>query len=123
MCRSPQDDNGYDISDYRDIDPLFGTLSDMEELIAEGKKHGIRIILDLVLNHSSDEHPWFIEAKKGKDNPYHDYYVWRDGVEGEYPNDMRACFGGPAWGVGTGVRTVLFSPVLREAAGLKLGKS
>ena len=97
VCRSPQDDNGYDISDYRDIDPLFGTLSDMEELIAEGKKHGIRIILDLVLNHSSDEHPWFLEAKKGKDNPYHDYYVWRDGVEGEYPNDMRACFGGPAW--------------------------
>ena len=85
VCRSPQDDNGYDISDYRDIDPLFGTLSDMEELIAEGKKHGIRIILDLVLNHSSDEHPWFLEAKKSKDNPYHDYYVWRDGVEGEYP--------------------------------------
>ena len=97
VCRSPQDDNGYDISDYRDIDPLFGTLSDMEELIAEGKKHSIRIILDLVLNHSSDEHPWFLEAKKGKGNPYHDYYVWRDGVEGEYPNDMRACFGGPAW--------------------------
>ena len=97
VCRSPQDDNGYDISDYRDIDPLFGTLSDMEELIAEGKKHGIRIILDLVLNHSSDEHPWFLEAKKSKDNPYHDYYVWRDGVEGEYPNDMRASFGGPAW--------------------------
>ena len=97
VCRSPQDDNGYDISDYRDIDPLFGTLSDMEELIAEGKKHSIRIILDLVLNHSSDEHPWFLEAKKSKDNPYHDYYVWRDGVEGEYPNDMRACFGGPAW--------------------------
>ena len=69
VCRSPQDDNGYDISDYRDIDPLFGTLSDMEELIAEGKKHGIRIILDLVLNHSSDEHPWFLEAKKSKDNP------------------------------------------------------
>ena len=63
VCRSPQDDNGYDISDYRDIDPLFGNLNDMEELIAEGKKRNIRIILDLVLNHSSDEHPWFIEAK------------------------------------------------------------
>ncbi len=97
VCRSPQDDNGYDISDYRDIDPLFGNLNDMEELIAEGKKRNIRIILDLVLNHSSDEHPWFIEAKKSKENPYHDYYVWRDGVEGEYPNDMRAAFGGPAW--------------------------
>ena len=97
VCKSPQDDNGYDISDYRDIDPMFGSLSDMEELIKEAKKRGIRILLDLVLNHSSDEHAWFIEAKKSKDNPYHDYYVWRDGVEGEYPNDMKACFGGPAW--------------------------
>lgn len=97
VCKSPQDDNGYDISDYQDIDPMFGSLSDMEELIQEAKKRGIRILLDLVLNHSSDEHAWFLEAKKSKDNSYHDYYVWRDGVEGEYPNDMKACFGGPAW--------------------------
>ncbi len=97
VYRSPQDDNGYDISDYQDIDPMFGTLSDMEELIAEAKKRGIRIIMDLVLNHTSDEHRWFLEAKKGKDNPYHDYYVWRDGAEGELPNDMKAAFGGPAW--------------------------
>ena len=97
MYCSPQDDNGYDISDYQDIDPMFGTLSDMEELIAEAKKRNIRIIMDLVLNHTSDEHRWFLEAKKGKDNPYHDYYVWRDGVEGELPNDMKATFGGPAW--------------------------
>lgn len=97
VCKSPQDDNGYDISDYQDIDPMFGSLNDMEELIQEAKKRGIRILLDLVLNHSSDEHTWFIEAKKSKDNPYHDYYVWRDGVEGIYPNDMKACFGGPAW--------------------------
>lgn len=97
VCKSPQDDNGYDISDYQDIDPMFGSLEDMEHLIAEAKKHNIRIIMDLVLNHSSDEHPWFIEAKKGKDNPYHDYYVWRDGVEGTPPNDMRAGFGGSAW--------------------------
>lgn len=97
VCRSPQDDNGYDISDYQDIDPMFGTLADMEELIREAKKHHIRIIMDLVLNHSSDEHYWFQEAKKSKENPYHDYYVWRDGVEGEYPNDMRAAFGGSAW--------------------------
>ena len=69
----------------------------MEELIAEAKKRGIRIIMDLVLNHTSDEHRWFQEAKKSKDNPYHDYYVWRDGVEGELPNDMEAAFGGPAW--------------------------
>lgn len=97
VCRSPQDDNGYDISDYRDIDPMFGTLEDMEELIREAGKHNIRIIMDLVLNHSSDEHPWFREARKSRENPYHDYYVWRDGEEGTLPNDMRAAFGGSAW--------------------------
>ena len=97
VCKSPQDDNGYDISDYQDIDPMFGTLADMEELIRKAKDHGIRIIMDLVLNHTSDEHPWFLEAKKSKDNPYHDYYVWEDGVEGELPNEMKAGFGGPAW--------------------------
>ena len=97
VYRSPQDDNGYDISDYQDIDPMFGTLSDMEELIREADRRGIKIIMDLVLNHTSDEHRWFHEAVKGKDNPYHDYYVWRDGEEGTYPNDMKAAFGGPAW--------------------------
>lgn len=97
VCKSPQDDNGYDISDYQDIDPMFGNLDDMEQLISEAKKRNIRIIMDLVLNHSSDEHRWFTEAKKSKDNPYHDYYVWRDGEEGVYPNDMGSAFGGPAW--------------------------
>lgn len=97
VCRSPQDDNGYDISDYRDIDPMFGSLADMEELIAEAGKRRIRIIMDLVLNHSSDEHFWFREAKKSRENPCHDYYVWRDGEEGRLPNDMKAAFGGPAW--------------------------
>ncbi|MCC8059486.1 MAG: alpha-glucosidase [Clostridiales bacterium] len=97
MYRSPQDDNGYDISDYQDIDPMFGTMRDMEELIVKARERGIRIIMDLVLNHTSDEHRWFREAKKGKDNPYHDYYVWRDGVSGKAPNDMRATFGGSAW--------------------------
>ena len=97
MYCSPQDDNGYDISDYQDIDPMFGRLDDMEELIAKAKEKNIKIIMDLVLNHTSDEHRWFLEAKKGKDNPYHDYYVWKDGVEGTYPNDMKATFGGPAW--------------------------
>ncbi len=97
VCKSPQDDNGYDISDYQDIDPMFGSISDVEMLIQEAEKHHIRIIMDLVLNHSSDEHFWFQEAKKSKENPYHDYYVWRDGAEGELPNKMRAAFGGPAW--------------------------
>lgn len=94
---SPQVDNGYDISDYRAIDPMFGTLEDMRELIAEGKKRGIGVMLDLVLNHSSNQHHWFLEAKKSKDNPYHDYYVWRDGTPDTPPNDMKACFGGSAW--------------------------
>ena len=97
VCQSPQVDNGYDISDYRAIDPMFGTMEDMEQLIAEAKKRGISIILDLVLNHSSDQHFWFREALKGKDNPYHNYYVWRDGTENCPPNDLKACFGGSAW--------------------------
>ena len=97
VCQSPQDDNGYDISDYQAIDPVFGTMEDMENLIAEAKKRNIRIIMDLVLNHTSDEHRWFLEARKGKENPYHDYYVWRDGEPGCPPNDLKAAFGGSAW--------------------------
>ena len=97
VFRSPQDDNGYDISDYQDIDPMFGNLSDMENLIREAKKRNIRIIMDLVLSHSSDEHFWFREAKKSRDNPYHDFYIWRDGEPGTPPNDMESAFGGSAW--------------------------
>lgn len=97
VCQSPQVDNGYDISDYRAIDPMYGTMEDMEELIREGKKRGISIIMDLVLNHCSDQHIWFQEAKKSRENPFHDFFVWRDGDGVTPPNDMRACFGGPAW--------------------------
>ena len=97
VCASPQVDNGYDISDYCAIDPMFGTMEDMEKLICEAKKRNICIIMDLVLNHSSDQHKWFREALKGRDNPYHDYYIWRDGDESTPPNDMRAVFGGSAW--------------------------
>ena len=97
VFRSPQDDNGYDISDYQDIDPMFGTLSDMDELIAQAKKRKIRIIMDLVLSHSSDEHPWFREAKKSRQNPWHDFYIWRDGQPGDPPNDLESAFGGSAW--------------------------
>lgn len=97
VCASPQVDNGYDISDYCAIDPMFGTMEDMEELIAEGKKRGIGIIMDLVLNHCSEQHIWFKEALKGKDNPYHDYFIWRDGEPNSPPNTMRATFGGSAW--------------------------
>lgn len=97
VCKSPQADNGYDISDYQDIDPMFGNVEDMEALISEAGKYDIKIIMDLVLNHTSNKHRWFEEAKKSKDNPYHDYYVWRDGEEGTAPNDMRGVFGGSAW--------------------------
>lgn len=97
VYKSPQDDNGYDIANYQDIDPMFGSIEDMQQLIDEAKRHNIRIIMDLALNHSSDEHMWFQEAKKSKDNKYHDYYVWRDGKEGVPPNNMKACFGGLAW--------------------------
>lgn len=97
VYKSPQDDNGYDIADYQDIEPMFGCLDDMEAVIEEAKKYNIRIIMDLVLNHSSDEHRWFKEAKKSKDNPYHDYYVWRDGKEGIPPTDLKGVFGGSAW--------------------------
>ena len=97
VCASPQVDNGYDISDYQAIDPGVGTMEEMETLIREAKNRGISIILDLVPNHSSNQHPWFLEALKGKDNPYHDYYIWRDGDGVHYPNEMLATFGGPAW--------------------------
>ena len=94
---SPQVDNGYDISNYRDVWPTFGTMEDMKALIREAKRRNISIIMDLVLNHTSDQHPWFLEALKGRDNPYHDYYVWRDGTPDCPPNDMMAGFGGSAW--------------------------
>ncbi|MHC3756107.1 glycoside hydrolase family 13 protein [Streptococcus suis] len=92
VYQSPMDDNGYDISDYQGIAPEFGAMEDMEELIAEGHKRNIKIIMDLVLNHTSDEHFWFQEALKGPDNPYYDYYVWAD-----EPNELRSTFSGSAW--------------------------
>ncbi|OCL25740.1 glucohydrolase [Orenia metallireducens] len=97
VYKSPMDDNGYDISDYQDIAPEFGTMVDMEELISKAQEHGIRIIMDLVVNHTSDEHPWFIEARKSKDNPYRDYYIWRDPKDGDVPNGLQSAFSGSAW--------------------------
>ena len=94
---SPGVDNGYDISDYQKIDPQYGTMKDMDNLIKEAKKHHIRIIMDLVVNHTSDQHPWFVEAKKSQDNPYRDFYIWRDPVEGHEPNDLKSAFSGSAW--------------------------
>ncbi len=97
VYESPNDDNGYDISDYQAIMAEFGTMEEMEELIEEAKKRNIRIVMDLVVNHTSDEHPWFIEARKNKENPYRDFFIWRDPVNGEEPNGLRSIFSGPAW--------------------------
>ena len=97
VYKSPNDDNGYDISDYCDIMDEFGTMDDMEKLLKEANEKGIKILMDLVINHTSDEHKWFIEAKKSKDNKFRDYYIWRDPVNGHEPNNLGSCFSGSAW--------------------------
>ncbi|MEQ8153821.1 MAG: alpha-glucosidase [Clostridiaceae bacterium] len=97
VYKSPNDDNGYDISDYEDIMDDFGTMEDWNFLIEEMHKRDIKLVMDLVVNHSSDEHRWFKEARKSKDNPYRDYYIWRPGIDGKAPTDWTACFGGSAW--------------------------
>lgn len=97
VYKSPNDDNGYDISDYCDIMDEFGTMEDMDRLLSEAKNRNIKIVMDLVVNHTSDEHKWFIESKRSKDNKYRDYYIWRDPVNGKEPNDLGSCFSGSAW--------------------------
>ncbi len=98
VFRSPMDDNGYDISDYYDIATEFGTLAEMETLIAEAKTRGIRILMDLVVNHTSDEHAWFVSARQSKTSPYRDFYIWRPAnADGSPPNEQRSFFGGSAW--------------------------
>jgi oligo-1,6-glucosidase len=97
IYRSPQADNGYDISDYRDIDPLFGTLAEFDVLLAKVHERGMKLMMDLVVNHTSDEHPWFIEARSSRDSPKRDWYVWRDPRDGAEPNDWGSFFGGSAW--------------------------
>lgn len=98
VYKSPMHDNGYDIADYQDIAPEFGTMADMDELLEKAGSKGIRIIMDLVVNHTSNEHPWFLEASKSKDNPFRDYYIWREPAEdGGVPDDLGSWFGGSAW--------------------------
>jgi oligo-1,6-glucosidase len=100
---SPLDDNGYDISNYYQILPEYGTMDDFKELINGLHERGIALIMDLVVNHTSDEHPWFIESRKSVDNPYRDYYIWKEGIEGKTPGKLKApnkwgsFFGGSAW--------------------------
>jgi len=97
VYKSSNDDNGYDISDYQDIMDEFGTLKDWEELLSGLHDRGMKLMMDLVVNHSSDEHAWFIESRKSKDNPYRDYYIWRDGKDGKEPNNWSSFFSGSAW--------------------------
>lgn len=98
VYQSPMDDNGYDISDYQAIAPEFGTMDDMRALIEQAKQRGIRIVMDLVVNHTSDEHPWFVDAKQSADSKYRDFYIWRDAnADGTPPSDIGSIFGGSAW--------------------------
>ncbi|MCA0989158.1 glycoside hydrolase family 13 protein [Guptibacillus algicola] len=97
VYQSPNDDNGYDISNYREVMDEFGTMADWEEMLAGMHNRGIRLVMDLVVNHSSDEHAWFAESRKSKDNPYRDYYIWRASENGHEPNNWGSIFGGSAW--------------------------
>ena len=97
VYKSPNADNGYDVSDYQDIMDEFGTLADWDELLAEMHKRGIKLVMDLVVNHTSDEHSWFKESRKSKDNSYRDFYIWRPAKNGSEPNNWRSFFGGSAW--------------------------
>lgn len=97
VYQSPNDDNGYDISDYRQIMREFGTMDDYDRMLAAAHRRGIRIVMDLVVNHTSDEHAWFVESRSSTDNPYRDYYIWRPAKNGKEPNNWGSCFSGPAW--------------------------
>lgn len=97
VYQSPNDDNGYDISDYQAIMQEFGTMEDFDEMLSGMHERGIKLVMDLVVNHTSDEHAWFVESRKSKDNPYRDYYIWREGKDGGVPNNWGSCFSGSAW--------------------------
>lgn len=97
VYQSPNDDNGYDISDYQAIMEEFGTMEDFDEMLAAAHERGIKLVMDLVVNHTSDEHHWFVESRKSVDNPYRDYYIWRPAKDGKEPNNWGSCFSGSAW--------------------------
>lgn len=97
VYQSPNDDNGYDISDYQAIMEEFGTMEDYDRMLARAHELGIKIMMDLVVNHTSDEHAWFVESRKSVDNPYRDFYIWRKGKDGKEPNNWGSCFSGSAW--------------------------
>ncbi len=106
IYESPNDDNGYDISNYQAIMKEFGTMEDFDEMLASAHAHGLRLVMDLVVNHTSDEHPWFVESRKSVDNPYRDYYIWREGKYGKFPNNWGSCFTGSAGSLTKGLRCI-----------------
>jgi len=95
--KGPDRDFGYDVSDYRSVSPLYGTMEDFDRLLSEAHKRGIKVIIDFVPNHTSDQHPWFVESSASRNNPKRNWYIWRDGRGGGPPNNWRAASGGPAW--------------------------
>ena len=97
VYKSPNDDNGYDISDYEDIMTEFGNMNDFDKMLAAAHERGIKIVMDLVVNHTSDEHPWFVESRSSKDNEKRDYYIWKEGKDGKEPTNWGSAFSGPAW--------------------------
>lgn len=97
VYKSPDKDNGYDISDYRDIQPKFGDMKIFDKLLSEAHRLGLKVVMDLVVNHTSDQHEWFKESRKSIDNPYRDFYIWRDGQDGQAPNNWGSYFGGSTW--------------------------
>ena len=119
VYQSPNADNGYDISDYRAIMKDFGTMEDFERLLCEAHKRGLRIVMDLVVNHTSDEHAWFRESRKSENNPYRDYYIWKKGKDSKPPNNWGSWFYGSAWEYDQQTDSHYF---FKKAAGFELGK-
>ena len=97
IYQSPDKDNGYDISDYQAIQPVYGSMADFDQMLATAHQTGLKILMDLVVNHTSDQHKWFQESRQSKDNPYADYYIWRDPVDGHAPNNWGSYFSGGVW--------------------------
>ena len=121
---SPMADFGYDISDYTGIDPIFGTMSDFDALAGAVHEHGLKIILDFVPNHTSDQHPWFIESRSSRDNPKRDWYIWRDPKpDGSEPNNWLSEFGGSAWAYDEATGQYYYHAFLAAAAGPELAQS
>ncbi|MCT0052782.1 alpha-glucosidase [Lactococcus lactis] len=114
IYKSPQVDGGYDISDYQVIDEMFGSLEDFKKLLDKAHENGLKVIMDLVVNHTSDQHPWFLESQKSKDNPYRDYYLWEDASPNQMPNDWISFFGGSTWAYDEKTKQAYFHVFAKE---------